>query len=236
MLDKDLTVIIPSYNEAQNLEIILPKLKEVLDETNLSYEVLILDTMEKTDNTEEICQKYNFDYIKREGSNNYCDAVKTGIKYVKGNKTIFLDADGSHNVKFIFELLKYKDEYDIVVASRYVEGGGSDNNLILKYMSRILNKTYSSFLNVKCNDISNGFKLYDTLQLKSLELRCSNFDIIEEIIYKLFKEHPDIKLKELPYYFENRKYGKTKRKLLLFIMGYIFTLVRLKLSYRKHSK
>lgn len=230
MADKNLTVIIPSYNEAKNLELILPKLKDVLDKTNLSYEVLIVDTMEKTDNTEELCLKSSFNYLPRENSNDYCDAVKTGIRHAKGEKTMFLDADGSHNVDFIPELLKYKDEYDIVVASRYVKGGGSDNNIILKYMSLILNKSYSWVLRIKCNDMSNGFKLYDTNQLKGLDLKCQNFDIIEEIMYKLGRKNKELKIKEVPYYFENRKFGKTKRKLLLFILGYIFTLIKLKSS------
>lgn len=228
----DLTLIVPAYNEAQNLEAILPKLKNVLDKTNLSFEVLIVDTIEKTDNTEELCAQFEVDYIKREGSDDYSDAVKTGIKRAQGQKTIFFDADGSHNPDFIPELLKYKDDYDIVIASRYVEGGGSDNNILLKYMSLILNKSYSWILNIKCNDLSNGFKLYDTEQLKALNLRCSNFDVIEEIIYKLCRYNAGEKIKEVPYYFENRKFGKTKRKLLLFIMGYIFTLVKLKLSVK----
>lgn len=230
MADKNLTIIIPSYNESENLAIILPKLKNVLDEIHISYEVLVVDTMEKIDNTYEICEKLNFIYLPRENSNDYCDAVKTGIKYASGEKTMFMDADGSHNVDFIPELLKYKDDYDVVIASRYVKGGGSDNNLLLKYMSLILNKSYSWILGIKCNDVSNGFKLYDTNQLKKLNLKCQNFDIIEEIMYKLGRHNKELKIKEVPYYFENRKFGKTKRKLLLFVLGYIFTLIKLKTS------
>lgn len=230
MVKLDVSIVIPSYNEAENLGVIIPKLKDVLSQANVNYEILVIDTIDKTDNTDEICVKNDVSYIQREISNNYCDAVKTGIKYANGEKTLFMDADGSHSSEFVLELLKYKDDFDLVIASRYVDGGDSDNNFLLKFMSYTLNATYALVLNIDCKDISNSFKLYDTKMLKSLNLKCRNFDIIEEIIYKLSKNNPEFKIKELPYYFKNRKYGKTKRKLVLFILGYIFTLIKLRFS------
>lgn len=230
MKEIDVSIILPAYKEAENLKEILPKLSDVMKKNGYIYEIIIVDTIEPTDDTEKICLINNAKYVKRDGGNNYCNAVKTGIKSANGLKTIFMDADGSHSPEFLPELLKYKDDYDVVIASRYVEGGKTDNNFILKFLSQTLNKTYGFFLGLKCKDISNSLKLYDTKQLKALNLKCENFDIIEEILFKLNKHNKNLKIKEIPYYFKNRKYGKTKRNLITFTLSYIYTLIKLKFS------
>ena len=230
MKEIDVSVIIPAYKEAENLKEILPKLSEIMRNSGYSYEILVIDTIETTDNTEEICLQNNAVYIKREDDDKYCNAVKTGVNSANGIKTIFMDADGSHSPEFLIELLKHKDDFDVVIASRYIEGGKTDNNFILKFLSQTLNKTYGLFLGLKCKDISNSLKLYNTSQLKALHLKCENFDVIEEILFKLNKHNKNFKIKEIPYYFRNRKYGKTKRNLITFTLSYIFTLIKLKFS------
>jgi dolichol-phosphate mannosyltransferase len=97
-------------------------------------------------------------------------------------------------------------------------------------MSRIVNFTYSVVLGLPCKDVSNSFKLYNSTHLKKLTLRCENFDIVEEILFKILKENAKLKVKEIPFTFKQRLYGKTKRNLLLFIFTYIFTIIKLKFS------
>jgi len=226
----ELSVIIPAYLEEENLKFLLPKLKNVLDSTNINYEIIIVDSIEPLDNTGNICQDYNVKYINRESGNSYGDAVRTGINQAIGEKVLFMDADGSHSPEFILELLKHRNNSNLIIASRYIDGGGTENNKILTLMSKILNITYSVVLGIKCKDISNSFKLYDAKDLKSINLNCNNFDIVEEIIYKISKNNKNLKIKEIPYTFKNRLYGKTKRNLVFFIITYIFTIIKLKIG------
>jgi dolichol-phosphate mannosyltransferase len=88
-------------------------------------------------------------------------------------------------------------------------------------------------LGLKCADVSNSFRLYRGDELRALQLECDNFDIVEEILVKLFFSRPGYRLKEVPFVFEQRRAGKTKRKLLVFAIGYIGTLVRLHRLKRK---
>lgn len=224
----DVSIIIPSYQEEDNLKLILPRLKSVLQSLTINLEVLIVDTMSPRDNTKQICENYGVMYLNRESSDDYGDAVRTGIKYCIGKKIIFMDADGSHEPEFILELLKHKDIYDIVIASRYIKGGGIENSLSLIFMSRVLNLTYSFILKINCKDLSNSYKLYDAEQLKSQNFYCNNFDIVEEIIYKIVKNNKLVKIIELPYFFKKRICGKTKRNLFLFILSYLLTILRLR--------
>jgi len=183
------------------------------------------------DNTKEVCEENNVSYIQRTGGNNYGDAIRTGIDRARGEYTIFMDADGSHSPEFISKLYNYKNEYDVVIASRYIDGGSTDNNWLLILMSYITNMTYSVVLNLRYKDISNSFKLYRTSHLKELTLKCKNFDIVEEILYKIKKDHKELKVLEIPYSFKQRLFGHTKRNLLLFILTYIVTIVRLRFDF-----
>jgi dolichol-phosphate mannosyltransferase len=123
-----------------------------------------------------------------------------------------------------------RGEADVVIASRYCPAGATENNVLLIFMSRILNWTYSMILGIRCKDVSNSFRVYDAAQLRELKLSCNNFDVIQEILLKLSRRKSDFTIVEVPFTFKKRMFGKTKRNLMLFIMTYIFTLVRLRFS------
>jgi len=223
-----LSVVLPAYKEEENLAIILPKIKEELLKLNLEHEIIVIDTLQAMDETRRVCADNKATYINRELGNNYGDAIRTGINNVNGQFVIFMDADGSHSPEFIENLYNEKDCADVVIASRYTKGGNTENNKILILMSLIVNILYSVVLNLKCKDVSNSFKLYKASQLKSLKLKCNNFDIVEEIMYKLKKNNKDIVFLEIPYTFKKRIFGKTKRNLFLFILTYVFTIIKLR--------
>ncbi len=221
-------VIIPSYLEEENLRIIIPRLKNEMQKLGNDYEILVIDAMHAMDYTEDVCKNNNVTYLNRTNGNNYGDAVRTGIMNARGKYIIFMDADGSHSPEFINKLYQYKDDYDVVIASRYIEGGATDNNRILILMSWVVNIVYSIVLNLRCKDVSNSFKLYRGDLLRNLNLYCNNFDIVEEILFKLKKINNNLKIKEVPFSFKKRMFGETKRNLFLFMVSYIFTLIKLR--------
>ncbi len=224
------TVIVPSYLEEENLRIIIPRLKNEMQKMGTDYEILVVDTMHALDYSEDVCRQNKVTYLNRINGNNYGDAVRTGIMNARGEYIIFMDADGSHSPEFINKLYQYKDDYDVVIASRYIEGGATDNNRILILMSWVVNIVYSIVLNLNCKDVSNSFKLYRGDLLRHLNLSCSNFDIVEEMLFKLKKINNNLKIKEVPFSFKKRMFGETKRNLFLFMISYIFTLLKLRLG------
>jgi len=226
-LRDSLSIIIPSYREAENLEVLLPELKKSMETIDVDYEVFVIDALQKIDETEEICKKNEFFHIHRKGGSKYGDAIRTGVKHANNFYSIIMDADGSHDPAFISKLWKWRNSYDIVIASRYITGGKTENNFILNFMSKVLNISYSIVLGIKCKDISNSFKLYQTNDLKSITLKCNEFDIVEEIIFKINKIRK-IALKEIPFNFQKRNFGKSKRNLIIFIFKYLITLIKLR--------
>ena len=231
--DVHISVVLPSYSEAENLEILLPELKKVLGGLALSYEVIVVDTQVPLDHTSSICQSNGVRYLNRTPDNSYASAVRSGIEAVKGEFTIFMDADGSHPPAFLENLWKHHQGNDLVIASRYIKGGKTDNPALLVFMSKLVNLVFSFVLGLKVHDVSNSLKLYKSEQLKSLHLVCRNLDVIEEILFKLIKNNKDFKIKELPFSFKKRMHGASKRSMLAFIWSYITTLIKLRFGLLK---
>lgn len=233
--DYKLSVVLPCYNEAKNLEKLIPKLHSVIKSINISYEIIAIDRAVNSDRTKAICLPQQVKHINRAPSDCYGDAIRTAINQAQGSHVIFMDADGSHSPSFIAKLYAEKNNADIVVASRYVKGGKTDNSKVLIAMSRLVNFGYSFFLNIPCKDISNSFKMYKRTDLSNLTLLCDHFDIIEEIFYKILKQNTACKIKEIPFHFQERDQGKTKRNLFIFAITYIYTLLKLRFLGRLQS-
>lgn len=223
-----LSVILPSYMEEENLRQLLPRLMTVLSGLGVAGEVLVVDSMLPLDETREVCESSGATYLNRSGGNYYGDAVRTGIHHARGDFVVFMDADGSHPPEFIRNLWNSRDEGDVVIASRYIEGGATDNSRTLVLMSLLVNLIYALVLNLRCKDVSNSFKLYRSHHLKQLQLHCQNFDVVEEILFKIKCQDRCVRIKEIPFTFKKRMFGTTKRNLFTFVFSFIVTLLKLR--------
>lgn len=232
-----LSVVIPAYKEADSLKVLLPELIETLKKCVGVFEIIIVDTQSPMDDTAEVCKGFeNVRCINRSGGNFYGDAIRSGISEAKNSKTMVMDADGSHSSEYIPEMLEKAHSSDLVIGSRYTQGGKTENPQILIFMSWVVNVIFRVAFRIKVNDISNSFRIYDTAQLKSVELECNNFDIVEEILIKLLAIYPKMKYTEVPICFQKRLHGKSKRNLLLFAFSYLSTLYKIKRLGRQTAK
>jgi dolichol-phosphate mannosyltransferase len=222
-----LSIVLPAYEEAENLKLLLPKLHAAAQPLAASHEIVVVDTESPRDATPQVCQQYNARYVARRGGNLYGHAIRTALEEVRGHYVVFLDADGSHNPDFLAALWQHRETADLVIASRYIRGGKTENPAVLIFMSHVVNYVFRFVLGLKCFDVSNSFRLYRGAELRKLKLRCHHFDIVEEILVKLVFARRDYIIKEVPIVFEKRKAGQTKRNLFTFAIGYGVTLVRL---------
>lgn len=225
-----LSVVMPAYQEEENLRVLLPRVADALNSLAVTHEIVVVDTTTPLDSTREVCAQMNARYLPRVGGNTFGDAVRTGIAAARGEHVIFMDSDGSHSPEWIGKLYAHHRTDDVVIASRYVEQGFTENSAILVLMSRVLNWSYSIVLGIDCKDVSNSFRLYKGAQIKGLTLKCANFDIVEEILFKLSRQCRPLRIREVPTTFKQRMFGKTKRNLVLFVATYLVTLFKLRFS------
>jgi dolichol-phosphate mannosyltransferase len=223
----DLTVIIPAYKEAEALDLLLPILKQNVAALTKAYEILVIDTEAKLDDTEQVCRAYGVTHIRRLGEF-YGDAVRSGISHARGGHILFMDADGSHNPGDIEKLWAKRTGYDLVIGSRYVAGGHTDNPRVLIFMSYVVNVIFRLVFGLKCRDVSNSFRLYRAAVLKELHIASDNFDVLPEVLIKICRQFGANSVLEVPITFEKRKRGESKRDLVSFAFTYLMTIIRLK--------
>jgi dolichol-phosphate mannosyltransferase len=224
----ELTIMLPAYNEAATLRDLLPTIKSAAADLTPNFEILILDTQTEMDDTEEVCALNGVTHIRRSGGNQYGDAIRTGIARAQGVYLLCMDADGSHSASYFPSMWAQRENFDIVIGSRYVAGGHTENPAILIWMSYAVNLTFRVVFNLHAKDVTNSFRLYRTSILKPMRLGSNDFDILEEILIRAVTHSPPARITEVPVTFGRRKAGESKRKLVQFAFGYLTTLRKLR--------
>lgn len=226
------SIVIPAYQESDNLCELLPAINREMSKLGtIEHEIIVVLPNSASD--AELAEINTLDarVIRRGPSDSFGDAIRCGFAEVSPLATwvVTMDADGSHAPSTLVHLLKESAEADVVVASRYIDGGTSQNSYVLKLMSRGLNFTYGLVLGLKCKDISTNFKRYRAQDVRLLPLTCRDFDIVEEIFFRLKVNHGNtFTVVEIPDHFYERRHGVTKRKLGPFVLSYLKTLIRLR--------
>ena len=224
-----ISAVLLAYKEAENLKILLPKIKQQLDKIGEEYEIIIVDTMKSLDDTPAVCKKFGARYVNQRLPH-FGGAFRTGIKAARYDKFLIMDSDGSHNPIYIPDIYK-----------KFVKGGKTNDSKVSIIMSHILNFVFRIITGIKAKDISTDFRMYDTKQLKAVKLTCQNYDILQEVLLKMKINNRKLVVKETPIVFEKRLYGESKRQLFKFILGYVKTLfmligVRINASFNKNRQ
>lgn len=229
----NLSVIIPTYNEEENLKILLPELHRIIAGLNITYELLVVDAKTSQDRAEETCSVFNAKYFRQVNSG-YADAIRIGIEKSGCGLVLVVDADNSQDISKIPDMYDaIINGADVAIGSRYTKGGKTDDPPISVLMSKLLNGTYRLLLGFKEKDVSTDFRIYRKHLLTEIKTTCTNFDMIEETLFLLKRKFSDLNVVEIPIHYRQRVEGISKRQLLKFIQGYIrllFRLLKLRLS------
>ena len=224
-----ISVMLLAYKEEENLRVLFPKIKEALAKTGEEYELLLIDTKEPLDHTKELCEEVGAKYYNQEEPG-FGGAYRKAIEVASMDKLLALDSDGSHGPEYIPAIYEmFCQGYTVVIGSRYVKGGHTDDAKSSQIMSAMLNTAYRVCLGLKAKDLSTNYRMYLTEQMKQLTLTCTNYDVLEEILLKLkmLVGKKEFSIGESPISFSKRLYGESKRRLIPFIVSYIKTLFRL---------
>lgn len=230
-----LAVVMPAYGELPNLRELLPRLVDVAAMVpGLRLDVHPVLPVEASEAEVQELTALGAHPVRRGPTDSFGDAIRSGIAAADESAqfVIIMDADGSHSPETIPRLLEALGDADVAVASRYTHGGSSDNAFVLRLMSRLLNDSFRLILGIGCTDLSTNFKLYRRVDLAQIRLTCRDFDVVEEILFRLKQLHGGhLRIVEVPDRFHERRHGETKRRLGPFIVSYMTTLLRLRLHH-----
>jgi len=214
---KSLSVIVPTYNESKNIVGILDSLRKHLP-IGTDTEIIVVDD-NSPDGTGNIVEEYaknskkentqSVQIIHRKTERGLSSAILTGIKYAKGDAVVVMDGDFSHPPQTIPKMIDelQKSEYDIVVASRYVNGGSVKGwPFKRKIISKGATKIARHGLGIKIKDPMSGFFAFKRSIINNIKFDAIGYKILLEILVKA----RGVKVKEIPYEFINRKEGSSK--------------------------
>eukprot|EP00834_Sanchytrium_tribonematis_P005243 NODE_304_length_10309_cov_0.478355.p7 type:complete len:205 gc:universal NODE_304_length_10309_cov_0.478355:996-1610(+) len=170
-----LSILLPTYNEKENLPIIVLLLIRTFKKHNFDYEIIIIDDG-SPDGTGDIAEKlakiYGNIIVKhRTGKLGLGSAYIHGLKFATGTHVVILDADFSHHPKFIPKMVNLAKTfgYDIVTGTRYHKDGGIHGwDWKRKLTSRGANFLATFLLNPRVSDLTGSFRLYKKPVLEKL--------------------------------------------------------------------
>jgi dolichol-phosphate mannosyltransferase len=208
-------VVLPTYDEAEN---ILSLTEQILD-VSPDIDVLVVDD-NSPDGTGRLVadharQEPRLHLIRRSGKLGLGTAYLAGFRHGldNGYSRIFtMDADFSHNPRYIPQMLALMEHRDLVIGSRYVPGGGIKNWPVhRRLLSFVANFYARTLLRLPVRDCTSGFRCYSAQVLVAVEpfdTRASGYSFLEEMAVRVFRA--GFRIGEIPIIFENRRAGSSK--------------------------
>lgn len=226
------TIVIPAYNEEENLG---PLIKEIIsfgDRSNWDYELIIVDD-NSTDDTAYILNnyvdKYNFIKILHRCSHNRGMglALKEGTAQAKNSIIIWMMADRADQIETVPTLLQtIAAGYDLVFASRYMPGGSrGDLDCVKAFLSSRYTLLLKLLFGLEVHDVTNAFRAFKKEIFFKLKIKAADFSISPEFAIKAHLA--GYKLAEVPTRYKDRKAGKSKFKILHMMVVYMMLLINM---------
>jgi dolichol-phosphate mannosyltransferase len=220
-----LSIIIPTYNERQNISDLVGKLNAAID-----CEIVFVDdnspdgTALEIEKISERCR--NVCLVKRPGKLGLTGAIVEGVRASSGDILVVMDADLSHPPEKIPALIASLKSNDLAVGSRMLRGGGVKSWPIhRRLISRAAEALARAVLGVRCTDPLSGFFALKRGIIENTRFRTRGYKLLLNIIY----DNPGIKIAEVPYVFSDRQAGKTKLGMIE-ILAYPIDLLRIRLG------
>jgi dolichol-phosphate mannosyltransferase len=213
-------IVLPTYNELENLRHALARIREVADGYGVQLHTLIVDD-DSPDGTGELADQLaaelpDVSVLHRAGKEGLGKAYIAGFRQaldLEADAIFEMDADLSHDASYLPHFLRLMDQgADVVLGSRYVKGGGVENwGLSRKVISRGGCLYAQTILGLPYRDLTGGYKCFrrrvlETIDLDRIDTRGYGFQI--EMTYRAHQL--GFRIVELPIVFVDRKVGESK--------------------------
>ena len=197
------SAVIPTLNEVSTIKMVLDSLPK-----DIVSEVLVVDG-HSTDGTIALVKSLGYPVYFEEG-NGFGAAFATGAKKAAGDVVVFINSDYSHDAADISKFLEKMNEgYDMVMASRYLKGGGSEDDSLLHYIgNRIITFTANLVHGTRFSDILYFYLAAKKEIFNKVETRAEGFEYCIELPIKAHKA--GFKIVQVPSFERKRAGGEAK--------------------------
>ena len=223
-----LSIIIPAFKEHDNLVVLIPRITEILKDK--IFEIIIVDD-NSGDGTKELISETSrknpiVKLLIRKEKFGLTSAIVEGVAFSKGEDILVMDADLSHPPEKINEFFDALNDFDLVVGSRNLPGGGVEDWPVLrKIISWGASTLAKLLLGVKIGDPMSGFFAIKKNVFMKTRFRINGYKILLNIL----ADNKNIRIKEIPYLFKNRFVGTSKLGMKEMLI-YLSDLIKIKLG------
>jgi len=213
------SVLLPTYNERENLPIMVFLLNEVFSKERLDWEVIVIDD-NSPDRTDQVARElqnvYGEDKVvlkPRKAKLGLGTAYVHGLKYAKGDFIFIMDSDLSHHPKFIPRFIEQQRQTgcDVVTGSRYIQGGGVYGwNLKRKAISVTANHLAATLLQTGVTDLTGSFRLFKKPVLETLMKQVTSKGYVFQMEVMARARLNGFAIEEVPIVFVDRVFGESK--------------------------
>ena len=233
---KEISVVIPTYNERENIENLIPNLEHVLKENGIIGEIIIIDDNSQ-DGTARIVEEFNKKYkniklVSREKKEGVGSARKVGFSLATKEIIISMEGDNTHNPQYVPLFIdKIEKGYDLVIGSRYLKESQIVNwPLKRRIISKVANFIARFFAGVRVTDVTSGYRAFRKNMYSKFTIDSDGYPFNMEFACEAHSR--GFKIAEIPIIFKDREKGKTKLKVTKELVSFITTSFRFAYTYR----
>ncbi|MEW6040558.1 MAG: polyprenol monophosphomannose synthase [Elusimicrobiota bacterium] len=232
----ELSVVIPTYNERENIKVLVPKIQSVFKENNIDGEIIIVDDNSTDGTKEEIYQlsreNKNVRIKIRGGKKSLSKSWMEGFEMAQKEIVVCIDADLCHDPKYFPLMLEKMNKYDIVIGSRYLISTGQPKmegkSFFPIFVSEVGQKITRFCTGFTQTDTSHSFRMFKKKVFEDIKncLRYEGNVFLIEFLY--FAVQKGYKVTEIPIIYGKRIYGKTKLSVLKEGLRYLYHIFQLR--------
>ncbi|MFH1724565.1 MAG: glycosyltransferase [Elusimicrobiota bacterium] len=221
MSEPELSVVIPTVNEAASIGGVVRGVRAEAGRLGAACEVIVVDG----GSSDGTCREARAAGARAmEDCGGFAESLRRGIAAARGGFILVMDGDGSHPVETFSEMWRRRHEADVVVGSRLVPGGDLELPAHRRWLTRLLNGFFRLALRLPVADSSSGFRLYRAGALRGIEGSSAGFEFQQETLLEILRNGGSAV--EVPIRYVWRAAGTSKARILALGFGYLRTAAR----------
>ena len=232
---KSVSIVIPTYNEKNNLGGLIQNIEQVLSSNKIDGELIIIDD-NSPDGTgklaDSFARKYrNITVLHRAMKEGVGSARKLGFSKAKKEIILSMEGDDTHNPDYIPVFLREIEGADLVIGSRYLPGSKIVNwPFKRRLVSKVANFIARFFSGAKLTDVTSGFRAFRKGMYERLLIESYGYPFNMEFACEAASR--GFSVKEIPIRFANRKSGKSKLNVLKELYTFIYVAFKFSYTYK----
>ena len=232
-----ISVVLPTYNEREGIADLCGEILTVVRAARLDAEVLVVDDDSPDGTAAHLAEVFRDEPAVRvqvrRGERGLASAIRRGIEEARGDMVVVMDSDGNHDPALVPLMVRCAAEFDVVVGSRYVLGGGMLTSSFRYWASYAFNILIRVVLGLRVHDNLSGYLAFRRSLLERLDadrVFHGYGDYAIRFLYQVVRRGG--RVLEIPTVYRFRKGGESKTRFFAYLWTYLASVFRLRFTGR----